>query len=270
MLYTYEDKYCLFRHKHNTEPEITSYGNHSHPFHEILINVKNACDKKNVIYGNDNFTYELQAGDLIITPALQYHYLDKSNAPQYDRYIIGLKTPYKQLNKLLEDKIQNQCSLINISNNYILMNCLKRFDFYHQNREQYAEQEFVNLMHLLIEEFIINLNITSNDTFGNKIQHNPNLLKIIGYINENLETVTVEALSKHFYYSSTYIYKLFIRYLKISPKDYIVEKKLSYAKMLLLNGAKPNDVAIACGYSEYSTFYRAFVKLFKVPPTKIN
>ena len=39
-----------------------------------------------------------------------------------------------------------------------------------------------------------------------------------------------------------------------------------YAKRLLDEGKKPTDIYSACGYSDYSTFYKAYTKRFRESP----
>ena len=43
-----------------------------------------------------------------------------------------------------------------------------------------------------------------------------------------------------------------------------------YAKQLLEEGKKPTEISAMCGYSDYSTFYKAFVKRFSSPPSAVE
>jgi methylphosphotriester-DNA--protein-cysteine methyltransferase len=65
---------------------------------------------------------------------------------------------------------------------------------------------------------------------------------------------------------------LFCEQMKISPKQYILQKKLALAGKLIHDGVPPTIAAIRIGYDNYSDFYRMYVKHFKKMPSqyKIN
>lgn len=52
----------------------------------------------------------------------------------------------------------------------------------------------------------------------------------------------------------------------MTPAKYIHAKRLFYAKQLLDLGKKPTEICYQCGYNDYSTFYRNYVKLFGFAP----
>ena len=53
----------------------------------------------------------------------------------------------------------------------------------------------------------------------------------------------------------------------IGLKNYINNKKILYAQSLLLAGDRPADVCEACGFHDYSTFYRLYRKITGTTPT---
>ena len=55
----------------------------------------------------------------------------------------------------------------------------------------------------------------------------------------------------------------------IGLKTYINTKKILYAQSLLLSGDRPADVCEACGFRDYSTFYRLFRKITGTTPNEI-
>ena len=48
--------------------------------------------------------------------------------------------------------------------------------------------------------------------------------------------------------------------MKIPLKQYILRKKMMYAKSLILAGTSPGEAAVACGYKNYASFYKMFLK----------
>ena len=52
----------------------------------------------------------------------------------------------------------------------------------------------------------------------------------------------------------------------ISVMQYVQNKKMAMAKHYIMKGDSPGEVCRKCGYTEYSTFYRAYVREFGCSP----
>lgn len=100
--------------------------------------------------------------------------------------------------------------------------------------------------------------------------YNKLLNSIIDYINENLhEDINVDQICHIFGISRTTIQKIFKNHLKISPKTYIIDTKLSYSKMLLKQKKYTIDeVADMAGFTTANYFSRMFKKHYGISPTK--
>ena len=69
--------------------------------------------------------------------------------------------------------------------------------------------------------------------------------------------------------SEAYFRRLFEAKFGVSPKEYIKEKRLGYAKQLLETGeVSIADTAFLCGYSENTHFSREFTKRVGVSPNE--
>ena len=79
--------------------------------------------------------------------------------------------------------------------------------------------------------------------------------------------VTVESLSEMCGMSEVYFRKIFFCKFGMSPKEYLIQKRMEYAKQLLTSGQfEVSDVAELCGYSEPCHFSREFKKRVGVSP----
>ena len=57
----------------------------------------------------------------------------------------------------------------------------------------------------------------------------------------------------------------------ISPKEYMIKKRIEYAKTLLLSGQfSVLETAHLCGYAEACHFSREFARHVGVPPAQYN
>lgn len=90
---------------------------------------------------------------------------------------------------------------------------------------------------------------------------------MITYINEHLsERLTLDGISGRFFVSKYYLIREFKNYTNTSVYQYILSKRIIYAKMLLQTGASPTDVYLRCGFQDYSSFYKAFRKETAISP----
>ena len=54
--------------------------------------------------------------------------------------------------------------------------------------------------------------------------------------------------------------------MKISVKQYVINKKLAYAVSLMREGVSATDAAAAIGYDNYSNFYKTYKNVFGTSP----
>ena len=81
--------------------------------------------------------------------------------------------------------------------------------------------------------------------------------------------LSVARLSELCGMSEVYFRRLFLSFFGVSPKEYIVQKRIDYAKSLLRSGNfSVSETAELCGYSEPCHFSREFAKRVGIPPSK--
>lgn len=77
-----------------------------------------------------------------------------------------------------------------------------------------------------------------------------------------------EAAAKSFI-SPTYFRRLFKSEFGISPKQYVIKRRINYAASLILTGYYSlQEIAEKCGYTDYKHFSAEFKKLLGVSPSK--
>lgn len=87
------------------------------------------------------------------------------------------------------------------------------------------------------------------------------LQKALGYIDRHLhEKILLEDLAKHTARSKSSFCHLFEQKMNISPKQYILQKKLALANKLISEGTPAVMAAAQVGYDNYSNFYRLYRK----------
>lgn len=91
--------------------------------------------------------------------------------------------------------------------------------------------------------------------------------KIVMYVNSNLfEKITVTEIAQHFFLSNSQLGRIFRQATGTSPWEYITVKRLTAAKEKIRSGMSAHSACIECGFGDYSSFYRAYVKYFGCSP----
>lgn len=86
--------------------------------------------------------------------------------------------------------------------------------------------------------------------------------RIIWYLNRNLrENITLEQLSEKFYISKHHLNKIFRKATGTTVYDYLLRKRISIAKRMLMNGAGVQEAAAEVGFRDYSVFYRSYTRI---------
>lgn len=85
--------------------------------------------------------------------------------------------------------------------------------------------------------------------------------QILRYIQEHpQEELTPQMLCSRFYISRTQLYRRFKETTGTSVSEYISMRRVLRAQELITQGYKPTECYTLAGFSDYSTFYRAYIK----------
>ena len=123
----------------------------------------------------------------------------------------------------------------------------------------------------LLSQILVMLNqekaVLSAPSFSNPIP--PLVSEIYDYIDKNFtDTLSVSQLAVHFHHNADYLTRVFQRFSGYTIKQFILLKRISYAKELLQKGHLPNDVCFLCGFQNYSNFSRCFHNHLGLSPRK--
>lgn len=127
----------------------------------------------------------------------------------------------------------------------------------------------------LAESLVIRLLYTALQT-ALQDQENPSagepdefLRQVIDYIDGHLgEKITLDHLALHTARSKSSVCHLFEEKMGISPKQYILQKKMALAGKLIRDGTPATRAAVQVGYQNYSAFYRVYHRHFGSAPSR--
>lgn len=102
---------------------------------------------------------------------------------------------------------------------------------------------------------------------------NPKIGKSILYIENNClrNDFSLSVAASLSFVSEPYFRKLFKREFNISPKQYVIERRLEYAKALIIAGYfSIQEISELCGYNDTKHFSSEFKKNTGLPPSKYS
>ena len=228
-----------------------------HTYHEILYFIDGEAELL-----TENSRLVLNKRSLLIIPKETYHFFRLSKT-QFLRLKISIPKSLEQ-SIPITDVMEGFKVIEQLSEGVIfVLNRLVRTmqDKDSEKKPFHAYAAFLMLM----EE----LDIHTNENNESSLEQSGPIPKIIRYIAENLAgDLSVATLASSMNISPSGIIHRFKNELGISFHNYITQRRLIYARELILNGHKPSKIYMDCGYSDYSSFYRAYVKFFGRPPSK--
>ncbi len=211
--------------------------------------------------------YPLSPGDLLLVRPGEAHFVEPDLSQDYDRIVLNFDpTLFSALDPeeaLLHPFVQREAGKHN------------RYTAAHFDTHQYQKYLFdmfqcendrlsllANLILLLREIDTAFLRVDLDSVSPNAVEY-----EIIRYINQNLHReISIQELSEQFFLSRAQLCLRFKNAIGTSVGKYITIKRLMLARQQIRQGEKPTDVFSACGYQDYSTFYRAYIRLFGHSP----
>ena len=94
------------------------------------------------------------------------------------------------------------------------------------------------------------------------------LEKMLSYIDEHIgDKITLGDIAAHASLSVSSVCHIFSDRMKISPRKYVLQKKMALATKLIRSGVPATLAAAQVGYEDYSGFYKIYKKQTGKPPS---
>lgn len=254
----WETDKLFYKHVVSDAPKREDHCLHTHNVYELLYIVNG--DATHVI---EDRKYKLKKGDLILIRPMHYHFIQIDSSANYERYNI-LFDPERHGVKGL-DLIPENVEIINLSGNKTAEDIFHRFDFYSKSCPY---ETFLKFLPPMLTELFYNLSLFPQAHSDESFTSSPLITEALRYINENLFTLnSIDDIAQHLFVSESYLFRLFKSELHQTPKKYIMDKRLLCAQKMIAEGEKPVAVCDACGFGDYTTFYRNYSAFFGHSPS---
>lgn len=237
------------------------YNQHCHLYYDIIFVVDG-----NVKIILENKEYILSKNMAIIILPQKYHTII-STGTIYHRLVINF---YKKLIPLsIFDKFTEK------TNESPILFCDNSVATFHKILEtiKLNNQKLYNdLLNSYLTELFYTMVFENTTTFFSPKHADKDdelVNSIISYINNNLDkNILLDDLASMHYSSKSTICHTFKTKMKVSIKQYIIQKKMIYAYELIMKGIPATEVALSCGYENYASFYKLYIKIIGNSPTE--
>ena len=255
-------------------PEADGYAAHSHDSYEIFLPVAGS-----LAFDVEAYRYTVERGSVLILPPFVSHRLIVQDSEPLE-YLYAQFSP-----KAMPDEEDLQETVESLFHGYgegeMSMRHLPKesFAFVHGaikrlcvSGTKEVHHQFFRILSPLLREILL-YGIPVNGKQGELAKKGSRKTaltdQIIDYV--SLHYADIQDLSfvvDVFHYSTVHVNSLFKNRLGVSLWRYVLHIRLDRACDMLVNGIHASEVALSCGFKDYSTFYRLFKKSYGITPTE--
>lgn len=254
-------------HSLTPQPDPNNFRLHTHARAEVYYFIRGGG-----IFHIEGSAYPLEPGDLLVMQPAESHYIELDCSQVYERKMIHFDMEILRaidpkgilLNPFFDRPPGKQ-------------NLYKPFQFRGGSPEHYFDtmlspepdprvSVYAGLVPLLYELCAIQGRQTEEEP---AVAQDTLAYRILRYLNENLtQSVTLQDICREFFVSRSQLCRIFREATGVTVKHYLTVKRLVYARQRIEAGEPATHAYLQCGFSDYSSFYRAYVKHYGVAPTK--
>ena len=234
------------------------YKMHCHNSYEIYYMIEG-----NVTYFLEGTSYKPRPGSLIIIPPNCFHGLQIMDDSEYYRlriHFVPELLSQEEREKILEPLASDWSCFEEQFAMEWYFKALEDCGSYKKEIQNIAIR--TQILAILIRIFAIYSARDSQKGRGGQIQ------EIIGYINQNLDKpLTLEGLSARFYMSKNHLTAIFKRTTGTTVARYILYQRMARVRRERIEGNPAAEAAAKAGFGDYSSFFRAYKKMFGAAPS---
>ncbi|MEE1350597.1 MAG: AraC family transcriptional regulator [Clostridia bacterium] len=241
---------------------------HSHNEYEIYMFLEG-----DATYVVEEKNYQLSPDDIIIIRKHEMHRVFHNSTGKYRRIVLSIAPEIFSSCGCEEYESKFCGNDFNIGNKIHskivhssgLYDAVMRLKAYSNN----FSEVYTPIAHSTIIEILYLINKISAFDTAEKI--NMPIRNVIHYINNNFTNeITLDTLCELFYISKYHLCRIFKEATGLTVQGYIKQKRLTMADELVKEGRTLTDAAMLSGFSNYSSFYRAYMKSYHKNPRSVK
>lgn len=258
MIFDLRNSSYTFKHAVDLQPKADSDQEleHFHTSYEFLYFIHG--DAELVI---QHHTFKVKPSNLLVIKPGEFHYIDANPSVMYERFVIRFDDSH--LPDHYKAALKKLGTVYNLQDT-ALPACFGQMD------KLYDKSSFDNSIFILVSLLNIMIALICNENLQriSSEQKDEDIRSIVSFINQNLVSITcIQDISNGLHMSGTSLQQKMQYQLHTSVMSYVRTQKCMLAHDLMQQGVPPTSVYLRCGFSDYSTFYRAYKKIFKISPS---
>lgn len=244
----------------------SKYRLHTHDEYEIFFFIEG--DAHYVVEGKN---YSLEPGDIIVIRRHEMHRIFHHNTDAaYSRCVLMVSPEFFRSHNCLQ--YERQFKEINDGvGNKISAKVVRSSGLYDAfvRARKYSEDFTITdspVMQAIVTEILHLINEVT--LFAHDDMPNNQIKKIMTYINNNyINNLSLEDIAERFFISKYHLCHMFKKATGLTVHRYITQKRITMVKDLTAEGYNITSAVLESGFNSYSSFYRAYLKEFGVPPS---
>ena len=229
-----------------------------HPYYEILY-----CTEPHLTLRTESNRIELTAPALVIIPMGCYHFFDFAGKETFHRLKLSFAA---ELVKALPLRLFSSGVVVLPSITHDARLVIDKICRTMQETETAAQGFFVRAAAMLL---LAELNAAEPAPALSYPSNNESIVSVIRYISEHpAADLSISALAKRANVSPSFLTHSFKKEVGISLHRYVLQRRLIFARERIAAGDRPSKIFGECGFSDYSSFYKAYVSFFDEPPSR--
>ncbi len=249
----------------------TFAGSHSHDLYEMMYITEGALE-----YSVKNKHYQLHKGDLVLIPPKTLHCAKDMPYEHSKRVVINFNK------QAIENTIHTKCNLLeafeNVENNghivhmdsifgKILQSILIRMQGSYLSSEYGDDLVFnISFCEALL---LVNRRVKGMPTSGTGLLLDDTpFSRIVNYIDNNFtKNMSLDIIAEAVNLSPSRVSHVFKQETNMTVMQYVMQRRLNYAKELIHLGEKLVRIWMLCGFNDHISLLRWFKKEFGVTPS---
>lgn len=248
---------------------------HHHDFYEVYFLLEGE-----VAYWVEGRVIRLQPGDLLFINPMELHRpVTDPEKPVCERFVLwvnrdyleSLSTPQVRLSGCFDNNLPNHSHLIRPGSTERAVLTARMGELV---RESYGRDFGSSLSAQgIFLQLMVQLNRLARGAESRQEgeELSPLVERAMQYIGENLQNeLSLEEIAGALFVSKYHLSHAFSREVGVSAYRYIMLRRLMLARQLLLAGEPAGQVCRNCGFSDYTSFYRAFKSEYGISPRELT
>ncbi len=277
-----KDKYLKYgNHRINNDTDGYMYSFNTSRGYNFNSHIHKCYEFIHIIHGQLLYTvegtdYMLSDGDLIMTKPEEFHSFSFPKECEYQREFLHIYPGFLKKFPEVLDKLYSRksgyfnCIPAELVEKYKISRIFRGIEEYCKN--PIPETDFMVLTYSLQLIGIINQILREeSENSSKKSLPNKKANSICDYIDEHYsEDITVDTIANAVFMSSGYASRMFKKETGMTIKAYLNMRRITQAKNLIMEGYKATNIFTYCGFLDYSTFYRSFIKFVGMTPDEFK